>query len=112
MHMMSYDQQEAHHSTLDFGKRAVALGVAALPPQQLTMGLPFYGRFSNTGDWVTYEDIVQQQHPLSPELDTVQTGRHLTHTNMISRDSSSIPRDLPGNNKALSLLTLTRLYPI
>jgi GH18 family chitinase len=77
-HMMSYDQPQAHHSTLDFGKQAVALGKESLPAKQLTMGLPFYGRHQQTGDWVTYEDIVQQHHPLSPDLDTVQTGYKLS----------------------------------
>jgi GH18 family chitinase len=69
MHMMSYDQTDGHHSTLEFGKKAVALGVRSLPPHQLTMGLPFYGRTPN--EWVTYEDIVQKNHPLDPETDEV-----------------------------------------
>lgn len=69
MHMMSYDQGGGHHSTLAFGKQAVALGVKSLSPHQLTMGLPFYGR--TPGEWITYEDIVQKNHPLSPDTDEV-----------------------------------------
>ena len=59
-HMMSYDQPGAQHSSVAFGELAVQRGVANLRAAQLTMGLPFYGRHSRTGDWVTYEDIVQQ----------------------------------------------------
>ncbi len=44
--MMSYDQGGGHHSTLEFGKRAVGLGISAgLPPAKLLMGVPFYGRY-------------------------------------------------------------------
>jgi len=70
MHMMSYDQTPGHHSTMDFGKKAVGLGLTSLPSRQLTMGLPFYGR--NPNEWITYEDIVQKHHPLAPDVDLVE----------------------------------------
>ena len=63
LHMMSYDQGGEQHSSYAFGKLAVKRGLAHLPAASLTLGLPFYGRHSKTGDWVTYEDIVQgKQH--------------------------------------------------
>eukprot|EP00929_Paragymnodinium_shiwhaense_P068694 TRINITY_DN34598_c0_g1_i1.p2 TRINITY_DN34598_c0_g1~~TRINITY_DN34598_c0_g1_i1.p2 ORF type:complete len:379 (-),score=125.84 TRINITY_DN34598_c0_g1_i1:404-1540(-) len=71
MHMMSYDQNGAHHSTLQFGKKAVDQGVKVLPPRKLTMGVPFYGRHTKTGDWTTYEDLVQRHEPLDAKMDTV-----------------------------------------
>lgn len=73
MHMMSYDQNGGHHSTYDLGVKSVQLGISSgLPPSKLTMGLPFYGRNSITGDWITYEDIVQKYHPLQDSLDQLQ----------------------------------------
>mmetsp|Transcript_55663 Transcript_55663/g.121621 ORF Transcript_55663/g.121621 Transcript_55663/m.121621 type:complete len:394 (-) Transcript_55663:377-1558(-) len=71
MHMMSYDQGGGHHSSLEFGKKAVDQGVQVLDASKLTMGLPFYGRHSRTGDWTTYEDLVQRHHPLAPATDVV-----------------------------------------
>lgn len=70
MHMMTYDQSGGHHSSFELAvnsvKQAVTIG---LNPKRLTLGLPFYGRHTRTGDWVTYEDIVQREHPLDPSLD-------------------------------------------
>ena len=68
LHMMSYDQPGAQHSSMEFGKKSVQLGLDHLPPKQLTLGLPFYGRHSATGDWVTYEDIVQQNQLVGKAL--------------------------------------------
>lgn len=72
LHMMTYDQSGGHHSTLEFAVGAIAGATrSGLPLHQLTLGLPFYGRHSLTGDWTTYEDLVQRHHPLHPENDTV-----------------------------------------
>lgn len=71
MHMMSYDQHGDQHSSLDFGMRAVDQGRGVLPAAKLTMGVPFYGRHSRTGDWTTYEDLVQRHDPLEPHIDSV-----------------------------------------
>jgi GH18 family chitinase len=72
MHMMSYDQNNGHHSTFEFGKKSVLQGIeSGLAPKKLTMGLPFYGRNSVGGDWTTYEDIVQKYHPLDFAVDRV-----------------------------------------
>lgn len=72
MHMMSYDQGGQHHSTMDFGKKCADQGVEVLPPDKLTLGLPFYGRDTKKGDWTTYEDLVQRHDPLALELDAVK----------------------------------------
>ena len=37
----------------------------------MTLGLPFYGRDSRSGDWTTYEDLVQRHAPLAPSVDEV-----------------------------------------
>ncbi|CAK0800476.1 unnamed protein product [Prorocentrum cordatum] len=73
MHMMSYDQtgRGVHHSTLEYGLKTAKQGAEILPPLKLTLGVPFYGRHSLTGDWVTYEDLVQQHHPLGPDVNHV-----------------------------------------
>jgi GH18 family chitinase len=73
MHMMTYDANgPAGHSPMSLAEAALAGGVAAgLPAAQLTLGLPFYGRHSVTGDWTTYEDLVQRHAPLAPGVDDV-----------------------------------------
>ncbi|CAE7503711.1 unnamed protein product [Symbiodinium sp. CCMP2456] len=71
LHMMSYDQGGGHHSSMDYGKRSADQGKGILPPLQLTMGVPFYGRHSRTGEWTTYEDLVQKHWPLDPKVDSV-----------------------------------------
>jgi len=72
LHMMSYDQGGAQHSSMELGTKSADQGKAILPALQLTMGVPFYGRHSRTGDWTTYEDLVQRHWPLGAEMDSVQ----------------------------------------
>ncbi|CAE7573304.1 Cht2, partial [Symbiodinium microadriaticum] len=70
MHIMSYDQSGEHHSSYEYAVKTLDQGIAMnLPTQQLTLGVPFYGRHSQSGDWSTYEDLVQQYHPLDSGLD-------------------------------------------
>jgi len=71
MHMMSYDQQGTHHSSLEYGRRMAEQGAELLQAAVVTAGLPFYGRLSSSGDWRSYEDLVQAHWPLDPSLDTV-----------------------------------------
>jgi len=75
MHMMSYDAGGEQHSSWELGKRSVDQGKALLPPPKLTMGVPFYGRHSGSGDWTTYEDLVQRHDPLSPSKDSVRAPK-------------------------------------
>lgn len=71
LHSMSYDQGGAQHSPRELAEKTIAQArKAGLPLDKVTLGLPFYGRDSNRGDWVTYEDLVQR-HELVPEDDTV-----------------------------------------
>ena len=65
MHAMSYDQG-GRHSTWEYAEKVAAQGIAKLPAAQLTLGLPFYGRHMASGEWKTYEDLVQEHAPLSP----------------------------------------------
>ena len=70
MHAMTYDANGGHHSPMELAVDAVGKARAAgLPMHQVTIGLPFYGRNSVSGDWVTYEDLVQRHAPLDPALD-------------------------------------------
>ena len=73
MHAMAYDAGGAEgHSSLALAEAALRGGAAAaLPSAKLTLGLPFYGRHSATGDWTTYEDLVQRHHPLPLDADAV-----------------------------------------
>lgn len=65
--MMSYDQP-GKHSTWEFGERSAKQGARMLPAAQVTLGVPFYGRHMETGEWKTYEDLVQA-HTLSDDQD-------------------------------------------
>jgi hypothetical protein len=78
--MMSYDQSR-QHSTLSFAQQAIAQALHIFPREvhrKVTHGIPFYSRDVVTGDWKTYEDIVQRHHPLPRESNEVMdpdTGR-------------------------------------
>ncbi len=72
-HMMTYDQRGAIHSTYEFTAKAIKTAEAeGLPSRQLTVGIPFYGRNSQSGDWTTYEDILLKYDDyLGEEVDIV-----------------------------------------
>lgn len=73
MHAMAYDASgPGGHSSMALAEAALAGGAASgLPVGKLTLGLPFYGRHSATGDWTTYEDLVQRHAPLAASADAV-----------------------------------------
>jgi len=72
LHSMSYDQGGPNHSPKDLAVRTIKQAdIAGIPLAKLCLGLPFYGRKDNVeGDWVTFEDLVQQ-HELTGKEDTV-----------------------------------------
>lgn len=55
--MMTYDANDPKgHSSMELASGSMKQGVLkGLPAGKLTLGLPFYGRNSRTGDWTTYE---------------------------------------------------------
>jgi len=71
MHMMTYDAHGEQHSSMQLATKSVDQGKLLLPAKKLTMGVPFYGRHSKTGDWTTYEDLVQRHDPLDQRIDSV-----------------------------------------
>jgi len=72
IHSMSYDQGGAQHSPRELAEKTINQARAAgLPLNKLTLGVPFYGRDSGRGDWVTYEDLIQNHQDLLPEDDSV-----------------------------------------
>ena len=60
MHAMAYDQSPGQHSTWEFAQKVVQQGATLLPAHLVTLGLPFYGRHVRTGEWKSYEDLVQE----------------------------------------------------
>ncbi|KAL1508470.1 hypothetical protein AB1Y20_004572 [Prymnesium parvum] len=78
MHMMSYDQP-GRHSTEEFAMG----GARLLPANKLTVGLPFYGRHVQSGDWKSYEDIVQWGVE-GPHVDEVR-GYYFNGQDLIAR---------------------------
>jgi len=83
MHMMSYDQP-GRHSTMAFAKKTADQGASILPPSQLTLGLPFYARNIKTGDWKTYEDLVQKYKP-GPRVDRVGNDEYMNGVDTIAQ---------------------------
>jgi len=72
LHSMSYDQGGANHSPRELAAKTLnQADIAGLPLSKLCLGVPFYGRKASVeGDWVTYEDLVQE-HKLSGKEDVV-----------------------------------------
>lgn len=103
MHAMAYDANEAGgHSTLELAERAMdGAARAGLPLHKVTLGLPFYGRDRSKGDWTTYEDIVQQAHPLDPARDSVllpdgRTTAFNGRATIAAKTRSALARGLGG----------------
>ena len=71
--VMAYDSNSGPHSTMQHFKDATASALKAFPdPSKIAVGLPFYGRSVRTGDWKSYEDIVQsQKDDLAPDVNQV-----------------------------------------
>ena len=56
---MAYDQGGGHHSSMGFAEKVTAgLVGSTLDTRRSTLGLPFYGRLANSGEWETYEDLL------------------------------------------------------
>mmetsp|Transcript_84719 Transcript_84719/g.226479 ORF Transcript_84719/g.226479 Transcript_84719/m.226479 type:complete len:271 (+) Transcript_84719:188-1000(+) len=66
-HSMAYDQG-GKHSTRDFSQKVMSQVHGVLPAHKVTLGVPFYARSMRTGEWKSYEDLVQQE-ALKPDQD-------------------------------------------
>jgi len=73
IHSMSYDQGGPNHSTKELALMTIEQASSAgLPMHKLCLGVPFYGRMATVqGDWVTYEDIVQDANFKNNGEDTI-----------------------------------------
>ncbi|CAD7962413.1 unnamed protein product [Amoebophrya sp. A25] len=63
-HSMAYDQHGRQHSPFSLAEKTIEYAEKYLGPEVLpkvTLGLPFYGRRENTGEWMSYEDILTKQ---------------------------------------------------
>ena len=58
-------------------------GAELLPPGKVTHGLPCYGRHTRTGDWKSWEDLVQQHRP-APGVDEAG-GYYFNSAELIER---------------------------
>ena len=75
MYSMSYDQGGPNHSSRDLAKQTIKQAKdAKLPLDKVCVGLPFYGRDDRQGDWVTYEDLVQQNKLTGKEDEVTRNG--------------------------------------
>lgn len=91
MHMMSYDQP-GRHSTWDFAERVARQGADMLPAHLVTLGLPFYGRHVTSGDWKSYEDLVQAHAPL--DANTNEAGGYFFNSPTLLRSKVALAREL------------------
>ena len=62
--MMSYDNmrngEKSKHSTYQFAMTTVENAIkGGLDSRKMALGVPFYARNMQTGDWKTYEEIVR-----------------------------------------------------
>ena len=48
------------HSTMELAKTALSNAARHFPSKKMTLGLPFYARNVRSGNWISYEDIVQR----------------------------------------------------
>ncbi len=75
MHMMTYDKNGGHHSPFELATSSVSQAIdIGLDPKKITLGLPFYGRNSKTGDWTTYEDLVNK-HVIEAKDDKIAVDK-------------------------------------
>ena len=67
LHAMAYDHH-GQHSTMAHFVTATQQATTIFKEEQfkVTIGLPFYGRNTKNGDWISYEDLVTK-HDLLPE---------------------------------------------
>lgn len=94
MHMMTYDANGPEgHSPMSLAEAGLRGGVGAgLPAAKLTLGLPFYGRHSATGDWVTWEDL-QQRHAVAEGDDSAPgEGGGVVHFNGVGTIKEKVRR--------------------
>ena len=95
MHMMTYDANGPEgHSPMSLAEAGLRGGLGAgLPAAKLTLGLPFYGRHSATGDWVTWEDL-QQRHALAEGDDSApgEGGSGVVHFNGVGTIKEKVRR--------------------
>ena len=70
-----YKQRGPNHSPRELVVQTVKqTDLTGLPLSKMCLGLPFYDRkHIEEGDWVTYEDLVQQ-HELSGREDTQRSS--------------------------------------
>eukprot|EP00054_Salpingoeca_dolichothecata_P011861 m.65795 g.65795 ORF g.65795 m.65795 type:complete len:207 (+) comp19666_c0_seq3:427-1047(+) len=90
VHAMCYDQSQKH-STWEFFQRCVNQAKQSLPIDKVTIGLPFYGRSIQTGDWKTYEDILKTlPEPLDTSLDETRDGYYFNGRDTITRKTEYV----------------------
>ena len=83
IYSMSYDQSGPNHSSRSFAKQTVAQAKdAKLKMNKLCVGVPFYGRDNRGGDWVTYEDLVQDYTLTGKEDEVTKNGAKVSFNGM------------------------------
>jgi len=70
-HSMAYDAR-GKHSTMQLAKQVVRQAEGKLPAAKLTLGLPFYSRHIQTGEWQSYRSLVEAHGDAVLEGDLVQ----------------------------------------
>lgn len=73
MHAMAYDAPGDEHSPASLAALVLRNAQSAgLNLSRVTLGLPFYGRNSVSGDWTTYEDLISSHPRMAPSRDFIK----------------------------------------
>jgi GH18 family chitinase len=74
LHAMSYDHPRGSHSSTALARAAIRNAEdAGLDARKITIGLPFYGRHVETGEWKTYAEL-DAAHGVSAEPSKDEAG--------------------------------------
>lgn len=115
LNLMAYDGPDANHASLEYAEAALAYWRGrGLPPEQMVLGVPFYGRPPE----VAYRDLLAAD-PAAADQDSIEyngatvyyNGRPtlIAKTALAQREASGImiwalPHDAPGPASLLSAI--------
>ncbi len=115
LNLMAYDGPDINHASLDYAEAALAYWRGrGLPPEQMVLGVPFYGRAPE----VAYRDLLAAD-PAAADQDSIEYGGGTVYYNgrptlvaktaLAQREASglmiwAIPHDAPGPDSLLSAI--------
>jgi hypothetical protein len=74
---------------LTLRRQAIKQAAQHLPVGKMTLGLPFYARHVRSGDWVSYEDVVQRMAARAAAAATARGGSGLSSSSSSAVDPAT-----------------------